>query len=256
MRAKSADLIRCSWPSNPLSIRYHDEEWGVPLHDDRVLFEFLILEGAQAGLSWETILQKRENYRAAFDDFDPQRIARYDAEAADLLRNPGIIRNRLKIASAVKNAKAFLAVQKEFGTFDAYIWQFVGGRPRMNAGARSRRFRPHRRVRRHEQGPEAPRLQLRRLDDLLRLHASRGHGERSQRRVLPLCPAQFARTPAFSTINTWTRTPRPGGRAKLAWVSGGRDEEKHPGGAKKQAGLARPGRARAPAPTWNAERSI
>ena len=134
MRAKSADLIRCSWPSNPLSIRYHDEEWGVPQHDDRVLFEFLILEGAQAGLSWDTVLQKRENYRAAFDDFNPQRIARYDRrKQQSLLRNPGIIRNRLKIASAVKNAKAFLDLQKEFGSFDTYIWQFVEGRPRVNA---------------------------------------------------------------------------------------------------------------------------
>lgn len=134
MRAQSANLTRCSWPSNPLSIRYHDEEWGVPQHDDRVLFEFLVLEGAQAGLSWDTVLQKRENYRAAFDGFNPQRIARYDRrKQQSLLRNPGIIRNRLKIASAVKNAKAFLNLQKEFGSFDAYIWQFVEGTPRVNA---------------------------------------------------------------------------------------------------------------------------
>ncbi len=134
MSPKSPNLIRCSWPSNPLSIRYHDEEWGVPQHDDRILFEFLILEGAQAGLSWDTVLQKRENYRAAFDQFHPERIVRYDRrKLGTLLRNPGIIRNRLKIASAVKNAKAFLAVQKEFGSFDSYIWQFVGGKPRVNA---------------------------------------------------------------------------------------------------------------------------
>jgi DNA-3-methyladenine glycosylase I len=134
MKAKSPDLIRCSWARNPLAIRYHDEEWGVPQHDDRVLFEFLILEGAQAGLSWDTILQKRDNYRAAFDQFDAQRIAVYDRrKAKSLLRNPGIIRNRLKIASAVQNAKAFLRVQKEFGSFDRYIWQFVGGKPRLNA---------------------------------------------------------------------------------------------------------------------------
>jgi DNA-3-methyladenine glycosylase I len=134
MKAASLNLVRCSWPSNPLSIRYHDEEWGRPQHDDRILFEFLILEGAQAGLSWDTVLQKRENYRAAFSKFNPQKIARYDRrKVATLLRNPGIIRNRLKIASAIKNARAFLAIQKEFGSFDRYIWQFVGGKPRINA---------------------------------------------------------------------------------------------------------------------------
>jgi DNA-3-methyladenine glycosylase I len=133
MKAKSRNLIRCSWPSNPLSIRYHDEEWGLPQHDDRILFEFLLLEGAQAGLSWDTILQKRENYRAAFDGFDPGRIARYDRrQLQKLLRNPGIVRNRLKIDSAVKNAKAFLNTQKEFGSFDRYIWQFTGGKPLLN----------------------------------------------------------------------------------------------------------------------------
>jgi len=134
MKPKSPNLIRCSWASNPLSIRYHDEEWGLPQHDDRILFEFLLLEGAQAGLSWDTILQKRENYRAAFDGFDPERIAHYDRrKMQSLLRNPGIIRNRLKIASAAQNAKAFLSVQKEFGSFDHYIWQFTGGKPRLNA---------------------------------------------------------------------------------------------------------------------------
>jgi DNA-3-methyladenine glycosylase I len=115
-------------------IIYHDREWGVPQHDDRVLFEFLILEGAQAGLSWDTILRKRENYRAAFDNFDPNKIVRYTPrKIQQLLRDEGIIRNRLKIASAIPNANAFLAVQKEFGTFDRYIWQFVGGKPRVNA---------------------------------------------------------------------------------------------------------------------------
>ena len=134
MNAKPSDLIRCSWARNPLSILYHDEEWGLPQHDDRTLFEFLILEGAQAGLSWDTILQKRENYRAAFDQFNPERIARYGRrKLQSLLRNPGIIRNRLKIASAVQNAKAFLSVQEEFSSFDRYIWQFVGGKPRVNA---------------------------------------------------------------------------------------------------------------------------
>jgi DNA-3-methyladenine glycosylase I len=131
--AKKTDLVRCSWPSDELSILYHDCEWGVPQHDDRVLFEFLILEGAQAGLSWDTILRKRENYRAAFDGFDAKKIARYDGRKVQrLLRDPGIIRNRLKIASAIRNAKAFLAVQEEFGSFDAYIGRFVGGQPRVN----------------------------------------------------------------------------------------------------------------------------
>jgi DNA-3-methyladenine glycosylase I len=126
--------IRCAWARSELMIRYHDEEWGVPVHDDNKLFEFLILEGAQAGLSWETILNKRENYRAAFDGFDPQRVARYDRrKIAQLLRNPGIVRNRLKIASAVQNAQALLRVQKEFGSFDRYVWQFVDGEPRVNS---------------------------------------------------------------------------------------------------------------------------
>jgi DNA-3-methyladenine glycosylase I len=125
---------RCPWATNDLSIRYHDEEWGSPVHDDRALFEFLILEGAQAGLSWDTILKKRENYRTAFDNFDPKKIARYDRrKVQSLMKNAGIIRNRLKIASAIKNARAFLKVQEEFGSFDAYIWQFIGGAPMVNA---------------------------------------------------------------------------------------------------------------------------
>src|SRR5579863_9408474 len=129
--------VRCAWARTPLGVRYHDEEWGVPAHDDRTLFEFLVLEGAQAGLSWETILNKRENYRAAFDGFDVQRVAKYDRrKTAQLLKNPGIVRNRLKIASAVKNAQALLRVQEEFGSFDRYIWRFVGGEPKQN----SRRF--------------------------------------------------------------------------------------------------------------------
>ena len=126
--------VRCAWASNELAVRYHDEEWGRPVHDDRVLFEFLILEGAQAGLSWNTILQKRENYRKAFDGFDPARVARYDRrKLQQLLRDPGIVRNRLKVSSAVENAKAFLRVQEEFGSFDRYIWQFVDGKPIVNA---------------------------------------------------------------------------------------------------------------------------
>ena len=125
---------RCPWAgSDPLYLRYHDEEWGVPSHDDRHLFEMLILEGAQAGLSWITILRKRAAYRKAFDRFDPRRVAKYDAKKLRaLLADPGIVRNRLKIHGTVKNARAFLAVQEEFGSFDAYLWQFVGGAPKVN----------------------------------------------------------------------------------------------------------------------------
>ena len=125
---------RCTWSiSDPIYVDYHDNEWGVPLHDDRFLFEFLILEGAQAGLSWITILKKRENYRKAFDNFDPEKIAKYsDKKVEKLLKNEGIIRNRLKINAAVQNAKSFLNIQKEFGSFDKYIWHFVNGKPKIN----------------------------------------------------------------------------------------------------------------------------
>jgi DNA-3-methyladenine glycosylase I len=124
---------RCAWARNELSIRYHDEEWGVPVHDDRTWFEFLILEGAQAGLSWDIILKKREHYRKVFDQFDAAKVARYgERKVAQLLADPGIVRNRLKIAATIQNAKAFLAVQKEFGSFDAYVWQFTGGKPIVN----------------------------------------------------------------------------------------------------------------------------
>ena len=123
-------LTRCSWATTPLSIAYHDEEWGVPVHDDTRLFEFLILEGAQAGLSWETILRKRDNYRRAFDGFNPKKVAKYDErKIAALLNDASIIRNRLKINSAVTNAIAFLEVQREFGSFAAYVWRFVNGKP-------------------------------------------------------------------------------------------------------------------------------
>lgn len=129
----SLEKIRCPWAKGDEYIRYHDLEWGVPVHDDRLLFEFLILEGAQAGLSWETILKKRDNYRAAFDGFDPELVARYGKrQEAALLKNPGIVRNRLKISSTISNAQAFLAVQHEFGSFDQYIWRFVDGEPRQN----------------------------------------------------------------------------------------------------------------------------
>jgi DNA-3-methyladenine glycosylase I len=140
-RAAGAKRVqtRCDWArlSNPLYIAYHDEEWGVPAHDDRHLFEMLVLEGAQAGLSWETILNKRSAYRRAFDGFDPQRVSRYDArKIGALLDDPGIVRNRLKVQAAVTNAKAFLEVQREFGSFDAYLWRFVGGKARQNAWRR------------------------------------------------------------------------------------------------------------------------
>ena len=126
----SKPIRRCEWARTELSIAYHDREWGVPLHDEQKLFEFLVLEGAQAGLSWETILKKRENYRRAFDGFAARKIARYGArKIAALLADPGIVRNRLKVAAAVANARAFLAVQAEFGSFDRYVWRFAGGRP-------------------------------------------------------------------------------------------------------------------------------
>jgi DNA-3-methyladenine glycosylase I len=126
---------RCDWAgTDPLYVAYHDQEWGVPVHDDRLLFEFLILEGAQAGLSWATILRKRENYRLAFDNFEPEMIARYDDQkVTGLLANPGIVRNRLKIASAIQNARCFLQVQEQFGSFSAYMWEFTGSKPRVNA---------------------------------------------------------------------------------------------------------------------------
>jgi DNA-3-methyladenine glycosylase I len=135
--------VRCPWcETNDLQRAYHDEEWGVPVHDDRTFFEFLILEGAQAGLSWDTILKKRENYRRAFAGFDPRKVARFTSRhARALMKNPGIVRNRLKISATISNAKAFLAVQREFGSFDRYIWHFVGGRPLRNHW------------RRHEQTP-------------------------------------------------------------------------------------------------------
>ncbi|HZC66186.1 MAG TPA: DNA-3-methyladenine glycosylase I [Candidatus Dormibacteraeota bacterium] len=132
--AVAAGPVRCRWASNEVNIPYHDQEWGVPLHDDWRLFEMLILEGAQAGLSWDTVLKKRARYREVFDGFDPKVVAGYDQrKVRALLADPGIIRNRLKIAATIGNAKAFLAVQKEFGSFDAYVWQFVGGQPKRNA---------------------------------------------------------------------------------------------------------------------------
>ena len=130
---KNQAWSRCPWPVDDLYLAYHDTEWGVPVHEERKLFEFLVLEGAQAGLSWHLILKKRENYRAAFDQFDPEKVARYtESKICKLLANPGIVRNRLKISAAVANARAFLAAQEEFGSFDRYIWRFVDGRTIVN----------------------------------------------------------------------------------------------------------------------------
>jgi len=141
MPTPTPSLLRCHWATKPINIPYHDEEWGVPVHDDNLWFEFLILEGAQAGLSWDTILQKRARYREVFSGFDPEKVARYDARRAkQLLVDPGIIRNRLKISATISNAKAFLKVQDEFGSFDAYAWNFVGGAPIQN------KWKTHRQV--------------------------------------------------------------------------------------------------------------
>ncbi len=134
MKPSVTTIVRCHWASNDVNIRYHDEEWGVPVHDEHTWFEFLTLEGAQAGLSWDTVLRKRARYREVFDSFDPEKVARYNAKKVrSLLADPGIIRNRLKIAATITNARAFLKAQEEFGTFDAYIWRFVGGKPKHNA---------------------------------------------------------------------------------------------------------------------------
>jgi DNA-3-methyladenine glycosylase I len=139
--SSGSEIARCHWATSELNIPYHDEEWGVPLHDDRALFELLILEGAQAGLSWDTVLMKRARYREVFDGFDVKKVARYDQKKLrELLKDAGIIRNRLKIAAAISNAQAFLKVQEEFGSFDKYIWQFVGVKPKQNA------WRTHKRL--------------------------------------------------------------------------------------------------------------
>jgi DNA-3-methyladenine glycosylase I len=133
MTAPLPQITRCRWASSEVNIPYHDEEWGVPVHDDRTWFEFLTLEGAQAGLSWDTVLKKRARYRKVFANFDPARVARYDSrKKKSLLADPGIIRNRLKVDATISNARAFLRIQKEFGSFDAYIWTFVGGKPKQN----------------------------------------------------------------------------------------------------------------------------
>lgn len=140
-KSPETSLVRCHWAQNELNIPYHDEEWGVPVHDERKWFEFLILEGAQAGLSWDTILRKRARYREVFDGFDPAKVARYDkTKVRELLQDAGIIRNKLKINAAIENAQAFLKVQEELGSFDGYVWRFVDGRPKQNA------WKTHKRV--------------------------------------------------------------------------------------------------------------
>ena len=167
---------------------YHDKEWGRPVHDDRLLFEMLILEGAQAGLSWSTILHKRANYQRAFAQFDPKKVARFDAaRKAKLLLDPGIVRNRLKIDSTVTNAQAFLEVQREFGSFDKYLWSFVNGRPVINARRRGQRCSgPHRAERPDFQRPQETWLPLRRHHNSLRLSAGGGRRERPFARLLPV----------------------------------------------------------------------
>ena len=178
---------RCGWPRSEIALRYHDEEWGVPLRDDRKIFEFLVLDAAQAGLSWEIILRKREGFRAAFDNFDAEKVARYDARRVQkLLADPGIIRNRLKIESAIANARAFLQVQEECGSFASYIWQFVDGKPHRESPALAQGGAgADGSIRRHEQGAEEARVPVRGLDHLLRLHAGRRHGERPHGGLLP-----------------------------------------------------------------------
>ena len=132
--SRDGNIVRCHWAQKEINIPYHDEEWGVPVHDEKKWFEFLILEGAQAGLSWDTILRKRARYREVFDGFDPAKVARYDKKKVrEMLRDPGIIRNKLKVSATIGNAHAFLKVQEEFGSFDSYIWRFVDGRPKQNA---------------------------------------------------------------------------------------------------------------------------
>ena len=184
--AHALRVPRCPWATTEPAIAYHDEEWGVPLHDDRKLFEFLILEGAQAGLSWITILKKRENYRKAFDGFRAEKIARYGArDVKRLLGDAGIVRNRLKIAATITNAKAFLELREEMDSFDAYLWSFVGGRRSRIAGDACRTYRAHRGIGCDEPRSAKARLQVCWLDDLLRADAGNRHGQRSFGNVSP-----------------------------------------------------------------------
>ena len=182
-------MKRCDWVgAEPIYVEYHDTEWGVPLHDDRRLFEFLVLEGAQAGLSWITILRKRENYRKAFADFDPEAVARFNRRSVErLLQDAGIVRNRQKIEAAIANARAFLAVQEEFGSFDRYVWRFVDGAP-IQGRWRTTRDVPAKTAESEAMSKDLvrARLQVRRSDDLLCAHAGDRDGQRSPARLLPL----------------------------------------------------------------------
>ena len=205
-------MLRCPWATAEPNITYHDEEWGVPVHNDRLLFEFLILEGAQAGLSWTTILKKRENYRKAFDGFRPEKIARYSArDTKRLLDDAGIVRNRLKIAAAIGNARMSLAVRKEFGTFDAYLWRFVGGKPIQNRWRRMADV-PARTAQSDAMSRDLQRtrIQIRWLNDLLRADASDWHGQRpsrgmsatrrTRRRASPQLKERVPNTPASNVV--------------------------------------------------------
>lgn len=205
MDTADSPLIRCDWARKPLDILYHDREWGVPVHDDRQLLEFLILEGAQAGLSWSTILAKREAYRKAFSNFDAVKVARFsEKKIAALLLDPGIVRNRLKIYAAVQNAKAFREVQDEFGSFDSFIWRMVGGKPIVNSWKNPQPgSRPDDGVRRDEQRAVEARLQVRGSNHLLRLHAGGRYGGRSLGQLLPAhregSAGHISRRPSMST---------------------------------------------------------
>src|SRR5205807_9381326 len=190
MRSATTTIKRCSWVSvdDPLMLQYHDREWGVPVHDDRKHFEFLVLEAAQAGLSWTIVLKKREGYRRAFDGFEPEKVARYSARRIEKLAlNSEIIRNHMKIEAAVRNARAFLKIQEEFGSFDSYCWRFVDGQPKLNP------VEDHAtdtcnfcRIRCVQQGPQASRIQFRWFDGRVCPHAGRWDGNRSPRRLFPL----------------------------------------------------------------------
>ena len=202
--------MRCEWvpEGDPLYEAYHDEEWGVPLHGERELFELLTLEGAQAGLSWSTILRKREGYRTAFEGFEPERVARYGKrEVERLLADPGIVRNRLKVESTVANARAVLALD---GGFDELLWSFVGGEPRVNRWrAIARGAGRDRRVEGDEQGAEASGLPLRRADRLLRVHAGRGARQRPHGRLLPLLrPGRIGHLDGRASLEPWRFAPR------------------------------------------------
>ena len=185
---------RCGWVNDdPLYIAYHDEEWCVPLHDDRRLFEMLVLEGAQAGLSWYTILKKRDGYRRAFDGFDPERVARYDErKVKSLLQDPGIVRNRLKVNAAISNARAWLDLRESGVRFSDYLWDFTGGKPVVNAWRRLEDIPAATPASEAMSKAQGARFPLRRPDNLLRLHAGRGHGERPCHVVLSMARVQDA----------------------------------------------------------------